>query len=286
MISEFDRLGVGVGIAVVHLAADLDAPVARPDGEPSVEHDRHGDDRDIDPSIGNCEDHCRQREFEDGRQRVQDGEADDRLDALYAALDDARQAAGATLEVEAQRQVMHVHERFVRELAHRILPDAGKKRVAQLVKPSLKQAHQIVGDDKCRRHQQEIRQRRWRRMVAGQCVGRPFEEIGYGNQHQLGNDEIDGRPDDTRAQIAALRRPHIGLQVEQGPQSRAGGRRNRFVSQCFLPCVPPFPRSAAGGDFGTYGCWVVPAQAPVASPVVQQEAARSVRRPAVSASAS
>ena len=134
-----DRLGVGVGVAVVHLAADGDAPVARPDGEPDVEP--HGDrDRRRHRASHRRRRRCRrQREFEDRRRRVQHGEADDRLDALGAALDDARQAAGAPLEMEAQRQLVHVHEGAVGELAHRILADAGEQRVAQLVEAGLQQ---------------------------------------------------------------------------------------------------------------------------------------------------
>ena len=40
-----DRLGVGVGVAVVHLAADGDAPLARGEREPHVDGDGREHDR-------------------------------------------------------------------------------------------------------------------------------------------------------------------------------------------------------------------------------------------------
>ncbi len=48
--------------------------------------------------------------------------------------------------MEAQRQVVHVHEGAEGELAHRVLADTGKQRVAQLVEAHLCDAQHIVGD--------------------------------------------------------------------------------------------------------------------------------------------
>ena len=39
-----DRLRMGVSVGVVHLAADADPPVARPDRKPDIVPHRHGDD--------------------------------------------------------------------------------------------------------------------------------------------------------------------------------------------------------------------------------------------------
>ena len=216
-----DRLGAGVGVAVVHVAANDDAPVARPDGEPDVEPDRHRHHSHVVPAISDREDAGCQREFEDGRQGVEHGEADDRLDALGAALDDARQAAGAALEMEAQRQLMHVDEGAEGELAHRILSDAGKQRVAQLVEAELHQPHDIVGDDQHDWRQQEGRQRRRRLGVTSQRIGRPFEEVGTGNQCQLGDDQKHGRPHHPRPQVGTVGRPHIGPKIAQCLEGRA-----------------------------------------------------------------
>jgi hypothetical protein len=83
------RLGVGIIVGLVHFLADGNAPVAGAHREPRVKPDYSGNDGDIAEAIGPPEDDGGQRKFEDGGQRVQDGEADDDLDALGAALDDA-----------------------------------------------------------------------------------------------------------------------------------------------------------------------------------------------------
>jgi hypothetical protein len=44
------RLGVGLGVGLVHVAADNDAPLARPEGEGDVETDRRQHDQHIDPA--------------------------------------------------------------------------------------------------------------------------------------------------------------------------------------------------------------------------------------------
>ncbi len=67
--------------------------------------------------------------------------------------------------MEAQRQLVHVDEGAVGELAHRMLADPREQRVAQLVEAELHDPHHIVGDDQHHRREQEIRQRR-RRGVA------------------------------------------------------------------------------------------------------------------------
>ena len=122
-----DRLGIGVGIAVVHGAANADTPVAGPDGEPDIGPD--GDDRDqhIGKAVGRPEDDRRQQEFNEGWRGVENGEADNGFDALGAAFDNPRKPAGLALQMEAQGKPVHVHEGSVGELAHRMLADACKQ---------------------------------------------------------------------------------------------------------------------------------------------------------------
>ena len=87
-----------------------------------------------------------QRELEHRRRGVQDDVADDVLDAGRAALDDARQAAGPPLQVEAERQIVEVHEGAVGELPDRVLPDAREERVAELGEAGRDEAPDIVGE--------------------------------------------------------------------------------------------------------------------------------------------
>ena len=90
----------------------------------------------------------REDELEDRRGGVEDREADDRLDAVDAALDDARQAAGPPLQVIAERQVVHVHEGAVGELADGVLADLGEQRVAKVVEDVQQDAPDAIGDDR------------------------------------------------------------------------------------------------------------------------------------------
>ena len=63
---------------------------------------------------------------------LQDDHADDGLDAVAAALEHARQAAGLAFEVEAQRQLVHVLEGDDRKPPDRVHRDLGEHAVAEL----------------------------------------------------------------------------------------------------------------------------------------------------------
>ncbi len=89
--------------------------------------------------------------------------------------------------MEAQRKPVHVHEGSVSELAHGMLADAGKQRIAQLVEPDLYQPRQIIGDDQSDRTEQEGRNQPCHVQSAVQRIRRPFEKIGDEDQHQFGD---------------------------------------------------------------------------------------------------
>ncbi len=83
-------------------------------------------------------------------------------------------------------RLVHVHEGPVGELAHGMLADAGKQRVAQLVEAVLQDARAVIGQHQHDRAEKEGRQQAdgVRRVV--QRIRRPFEEIGHEQQHDLG----------------------------------------------------------------------------------------------------
>src|SRR5690606_33951045 len=132
-----DRLGIRLRIGIVHLLADGDPPVARLHREPDIEPDGYRHDREILPAVSNRQNDRRQQELEDRRNRIQDREADNDLDALGAAVDDARKPARTSLPVKPQRQCMKMHEGAVSKLPDRILADACKERIAQLIETEL-----------------------------------------------------------------------------------------------------------------------------------------------------
>ncbi|MNL38623.1 hypothetical protein D3C87_1608510 [compost metagenome] len=133
--------------------------------------------------------------------------------------------------MKAQRQLVHVHEGLVGELPDRMLADAGKQCVAQLVEPRLQQAREVVGKHQHDRAAQELRQEAQRIRLVVQRVRRPFEEIGNEDQDDLGNHQDDRRPDDPKLQIGPVGRPHIGPQIDDGAKriARIGGNRLRLV---------------------------------------------------------
>ena len=67
-----DRLGMGVSVGIVHLAADGDAPIAGAHREPDVEPHRHRDHADVPETELVPDDAGGQRELHDGRRGVQD----------------------------------------------------------------------------------------------------------------------------------------------------------------------------------------------------------------------
>ena len=69
-----------------------------------------GDEHDVAPVEMQPEHRDDERELDDGRDDRHHGEARQFLDAVATALEHARQPAGLALEMEAQRQAMHVLE--------------------------------------------------------------------------------------------------------------------------------------------------------------------------------
>ena len=172
-------------------------------------------------------------EFQNGRQRVEDREAHDRLDALRTPFDDARQAARAALQVKAQRQRVHVDERLVGQLADRILPDAGKQGVAQLRETPHDEARHVVGDDHHDGGHQHHGNPEHVRLQPVQRVGGVFEEERDDRGNQLGDNQKESRPENAGFQVRPLGGPEVWPQAADGRDggSVAGGRVGVFIGQ-------------------------------------------------------
>ena len=127
-----DRLGIGIDVAVVHRAADGDPPIRGDRREDHVGGD-HRRRRECIAPVELDEEYAKdQQEFHEGRYAGQHDEPHDRLDRVAAALENARQAAGLALEMEAQGQPVHVDEDVIGETAHRIHRHRRKQPVTQL----------------------------------------------------------------------------------------------------------------------------------------------------------
>ena len=106
-----------------------------------VDDDRRQRHRGEPPVVKPPQDAADQQDLDQGRDDVEQHDRQQEIDRRRAALDRARQPAGAPVEMKAQRQRMQVAERGQRDPPHRALLDLGEDRVAQLVeRPSASRA--------------------------------------------------------------------------------------------------------------------------------------------------
>ena len=130
--------------------------------------------------------------------------------------------------MEAQRQLVHVHEGAVGEPAHRVHRHLGEHAVAQLRQRRHQDAHAAVGDRhrdrRGERPDQPVGGRDRRGAVAGERVGRPFEGEGHRDGRELGRKQQHHGAEHAQLQVAAVGRPDVGPQVDDGRQQRAAVR--------------------------------------------------------------
>ena len=170
-----DRLGVGVGVAFVHRAANADAPVGGDRRVDEIDEHRDGDRQHVAPVERVKKRRRDQHELYGGGHRHQHRGAHNRLDRVAPALEHARQAAGLALKVEAQRELVKMDKHFIGEPAHRIHRHCGEQRVAPLLGQRHQDAHHAIERGQGDGAGQEAAD--WRGCNAGrrgQRVRRPF----------------------------------------------------------------------------------------------------------------
>ena len=124
-----DRLHVGVGVALVHLAAYADAPFSGTIGIDHVGSNGGQDYRDVTPIELPHEHGDDQRKLDDGRRQLQDDHAYDSLDAVAPALQHARKTASLAFKVEAHRELVQVHEGAIGQPAHGVHRHFGEQPI-------------------------------------------------------------------------------------------------------------------------------------------------------------
>ena len=208
-------LGVRIRVGIVHPAPDVHPPLGGGIGVPDVEDHRDDDDRGIAPAEGPDQKARHQHDLENGRNGVEEGEAQHRVDAHGAAGHDARQAARAALEVKLQRQGMEVAESGHRQFAHGALADLGEDRIAQLCERHHHDATEAIGQ-----HEEE-HDGCGRGGCTGsraQRIGRIFEGVGRRHRHDLRQHQGHHGEDHPGLQARMPGRPQIGHHVPQdGP---------------------------------------------------------------------
>ena len=170
---------------------------------------------------------------------MQNHHAHDRLDAVASTLEHARQSAGFAFEMEAQRELMHVHESAIGKPAHRIHRHLGEQSVTQLRQRRHQDAHATIGnrhgDRRGHRPQQPVRCRDRRGAVTGERVGCPFVREGHRDGRELCGQQQDHGPDHPGLQVATVGRPDIGPEMDEGREQRAAvGGDGRFATGCSM----------------------------------------------------
>ncbi len=209
-----DRLGVRLGVGIIHPAANFDPPFGREVSVVHEDHDRDHGRKHIAPvELPHQHDH-QQRNLDDGRRQLQDHHPHNDFDAGPAALQHARQSSGLALQMKAQRQLVHVDEGAIGQLAHRMHRYASKDSVAPLGQDRHQYAQAAIaqGHDQGRGDYPQLPVRRLHRsgICAGQRVDRPFESERHRKRRQFGEQQQHHRPDHAHLEIGAIAGPDIG----------------------------------------------------------------------------
>ena len=99
-----DRLGIGVLVRLIHVAAKLDAPAGDRKSEPDIKRHRDQHHHGAGPAEREIHFDGEHDQNKDGRKNTEDGEGQQRVDAFGAAFDHPAEAAGLAFQVKAQRQ--------------------------------------------------------------------------------------------------------------------------------------------------------------------------------------
>ena len=219
-----DGLLVRLGVPVVHPLADAHPPFGHREGEPDIERDGDGGDRQIAPVEGRPEhdpdQDQLQRQGHDGEQQ----EAQQEVDALDPPLDHPAEAAGAPGQVIGERQVVDVAKGLERDLAQGRLADRGEDPVAQLGEGDPGEAQQAVGERGADRahpqHPAGARRARGR----GERVHPGAKEHRGDDGGDLGDDQRRHGEDHAQAGLPVVLRPEVGGDPADGPPAVLGGR--------------------------------------------------------------
>ena len=204
-----DRLGVGLGVGVVHATDELDAPFRQHDREQDVACDDAQRHRREAPVVEPPQDDGDQGNLEQRRQDVESGEADQELHALGAALDDAAQSAGLALEMEAKAECMEMTEHFEREVADRPLRHRREDRIAHLAEGLRQHARQAIGKDQRDRHRHSLR------LAVAQGIDGVLVEERHIDVDHFGQDQQHERDKDAAAQPPLILRPQMAAENAQ-----------------------------------------------------------------------
>ena len=227
------RLGIGIGIGLVHLAAKGDAPARNRKGEPGIGH-HHQKRGQRHPYVEDVEQHAAiDQHQEDGGEDAEQGEGQQRVDPLGAAFDHAAQAAGLALQMKAQRQSVDMRERLHRHFAHGVVLHLGENAVAQLGESLHHDARHRIGGDQRRNDRH-----RGTRGRGAEGIHRLTQELLRDGGSDDGQDQEENRNNDPDLQVG----PSLGPQIGHQPPKRLEGRRAAAFFYRMRHVIGPGPR--------------------------------------------
>jgi hypothetical protein len=152
---RIDGLGLGGRLQLVHLAAELGAPLRDFDREKHVDHQSaqrgpHVPHLELDPQQEEHQGHLDER-GKDAVQRV----GNERLHPARAAVDVTRHAAGLAFQMETQAQLVQVAEHLQRNAARGPLGGLGENKFTQFSEQAGGKPQQSVGQQQPHRHHQQ-----------------------------------------------------------------------------------------------------------------------------------
>jgi hypothetical protein len=127
-----DCARVGFLVGLVHLPSVLDAPLGDGERVAHVADDTDEGDESVRCAEEGPENAAHERDFDERGHYVEQHERQQGVDAVRAALDGARQAAGLPFEMELQRQAVQVPEGLQSNRADGALRHFREDGIAQL----------------------------------------------------------------------------------------------------------------------------------------------------------
>ena len=235
-----DRPRRRAGVEVVHLLAQLVAPIGDQAGIGDVGHHHHGGRGHQFPSELDPEGHADSDQFQDRGRDVEQQEVEHHVDALGPALDDLGHRPGAPRQVKAQGQSVQMPEGMFRQRPGGVLSDPFEDHVAQIVEEGAAEPRGGIG------HDQRHRDRggsagSTRHLVDRGGIGEPHQE-----RHGLPDHDQDHGEHDPALHLGLAVGPHIGEEAAQrgerelGVGARSGCSHRR---QC-RGRAPPLPAGA------------------------------------------
>ena len=236
-----DGLGRRLGIGLVHHPAVLDAPVGDHDRVDDVTD--HGDegDRGVERPEVEQQDQADDHNRESGGDEVESRHPQHEFDALGAAFNRPRQAAGLAPEMEAQAEFVQVAEGLQRHRADAVLADENEQRRADFLTALCQQSRQAKG-----RHQPDQQRQRGigEATFTTDGVDRRGKYHRGDRQKHLPHQDRQPGQHEQQAQARPVRRPQV-------PQQRESGQP--WLAVVLVGCARRRRRAVRGGGAAVLG---------------------------------